>query len=163
MISGQWATARRRLAIAFFALICATSVWLAAAQDVAHPASPQQDLELLTVGNGKTASGHRTGFRIYAAPDGTKGRVVYGSFKSPEVAQQEVEEWSKLARTVTSEERSQSKDGRWISYRLVGVEELPGPKKKQFLIIKREELDCYLIESESLQVALQIDGLVGHE
>ena len=89
--------------------------------------------------------------------------MIYGRFGSREVAQQEVEEWIKVATTVTSEEQSQGKDGKLIGYRMVGSAEFPQSKEKDFLIIKREELDGYFIESESLQVALQIDGLVGHK
>jgi len=152
----------RRHTIVALLVVCAFGVWFAIAQDATHKDTPQSRLEVVTVGNGKTRSGHSTGFRIYRAPDGTKGQVTYARFSSPEVAQQEFEEWIKAAQTVTTRDQKKSKDGELISDRIAGLAESPKSKKAVFLIIKREGPDCYFIESESQQIAQQVDGLVGH-
>ncbi len=129
----------------------------------AHVNSAQTDLKLVTIGNGKTKSGHRTAFRIYEAPDGNKGQLVYTEFDSPKAAQQQIEEWIKTTRTVTSREQNQSKGGQLISDRILAVGDLPKSDKKEFVIIRRDDLKCYLIESVSLQVAMQVERLIEHK
>ena len=145
----------RRL-IATFWLMGLFCVCSAVAQDAT-------DLELVRIGHLKTESGHTTGFRIYKAPDGTKGQVHYTKFDSLEPAELQIEEWVKATRTVTSREHNQSKDGQLISDRILAVADLPKSEKKEFVIIRRDYLNCYLIESASLQVALQVEGLIEHK
>jgi hypothetical protein len=163
-VSAQRSVVRRqvRRTAAVLAMACAFGAWSAAAQETPHEAFVPTDLKVVIVGDGKTRSGHRTGFRIYEAPDGSRGRVTYGRFESPEVAQQEFEEWIKAAQTVTARDQKKSKDGELISDRITGVVESAKSKNTVFLIIKREGLDCYFIESESQQIARHVDGLVGH-
>jgi hypothetical protein len=152
----------RRIA-PFFWLICLFCAWLAAAQDKAEQNTKQEDLELLTMGNGKTSSGYALGFRIYGAPDGTKGQTYYAEFDSLPAAHQQIEEWVKAARTVTRREQNVRKGGQLINERVTATGELPKTNEKEFLIIRRDGLKCYLIESVSLQVALQIEGLIHHK
>jgi hypothetical protein len=66
--------------IAFFLLMSLFCVWCATARDVAHGNSAKTDLDLVSMGKGKTKSGHRTAIRVYEAPDGTKGQIVYTEF-----------------------------------------------------------------------------------
>jgi hypothetical protein len=115
------------------------------------------------MGNGKTSSGYALSFRIYGAPDGAKGQIYYAKFDSLQAAQQQIEEWVKAARTVTSREQNLRKGGQLIDERVVAMGELPKSHEKEFLIIGRDGLRCYLIESVSLQVALQIEGLIHHK
>jgi hypothetical protein len=149
--------------IVFFWLVCLFCAWLAAAQDKADQNIKQRDLKLFTIGNGKTSSGHTMAFRIYGVPDGTKGRTFYVEFDSLQAAQQQIEEWAKAARTVTSREHDLSKDCQLINERVMATAELPKSNEKEFLIIRRDGLKCYFIESVSLQIALQIEGLIQHK
>lgn len=149
-----------RHVVATFCLIGLFSQWFAAAQDVALVNPAKTGLDLVTIGHRKTKSGHLTSFRTYEAADGTKGQIAYTEFDSPQAAQQQIEEWVKATRTVTSREQNQSKGGQLISDRILAVGDLPKSDKKEFVIIRRDDLKCYLIESASLQVATQIEDLI---
>lgn len=146
-----------------FWLTCVFCALLAAAQDKADQSVKPEDLKLLTIGNGKTSSGHAMGFRIYGAPDGAKGQTFYVKFESLQAAEQQIEEWTKAARTVTNREQNLRKGDQLIDERVMATGELPKSNEKEFLIIRRDGLNCYLIESVSLQVALQIEGLIQHK
>jgi hypothetical protein len=50
-----------------------------------------------------------------------------------------------------------------ISDRILALADLPKADKKEFVIIRRDGLICYVIESTSLQVAMQIEGLIEHK
>jgi hypothetical protein len=152
-----------RHVVTTFCLMGLFCVWFLAAQDVAHEKSAPTDLKLVTMGHGKTRSGRSTPFRIYEAPDGTRGQVVYTEFDSLQAAQQQIEDWIKPTRTVTSREQNQSEGGQLISDRILAVGDLPKSDKKEFIIIRRDGLKCYLIESVSLQVARQVEGLIEHK
>jgi hypothetical protein len=156
----DWPPALRRI-VSFFWVTCLFCAWLAAAQDKADPHVKQEDLKLLTIGNGKTSNGHAMGFRIYGVPDGTKGQTYYAKFDSLQAARQQVEEWTnKSGRTVTSREQNLKKDGELIDERVMAIVDLPKSSEKEFVIVRRDGLSCYLIESASLQTALKIEGLI---
>jgi hypothetical protein len=135
--------------------------WFAAAQDVAHVNST--DLEVVRMGHIKTKGGHLALFRIYKAPDGTEGQVHFTEFDSLEPAELQIEKWVKATRTVTSREHNQTKGDQLISDRTLAVADLPKSDTKEFVIIRRDYLKCYFIESVSLQVALQVEGLFDHK
>jgi hypothetical protein len=136
-------------------------VCFATAQDVAHVNST--DLEIVRMGHIKTKGGPLTLFRLYKAPDGTAGQVHFTEFDSPEPAELQIEKWVKATRTVTSREHNQTKGGQLISDRILAVADLPKSDTKEFVIIRRDYLKCYLIESVSLQVALQVESLFDHK
>ncbi len=140
-----------RKVVALFLLMGVFCVRCASAQDVAHSNSAKTDLNLVTVGHRQTKSGHITAFRIYEAPDGTKGQINYTKFDSLPAAQQQIDEWIKPTSKVTSREQNQSKDGQLISDRILAVADLPKSDKKEFVIIRRDDLNCYLIEADSLR------------
>ena len=155
--------ALRRIVL-FFWLTCLFCAWLAAAQDKADPHLKQEDLKLLTIGNGKTSNGSAMGFRIYGAPDGTEGQTYYAKFDSLPAARQQIEEWAnKSGRSVTSREQNLKKDGQLIDERVMAIVDLPKSSEKEFVIVRRDGLSCYLIESASLQTALKIEGLIQHK
>jgi hypothetical protein len=105
----------------------------------------------------------RTALRIYEAPDGNRGEVGYVEFDSLQAAPQQIEEWFKATRSVTSREQNQIKGRPMISDRILAAGDLPKSDKKEFVIIRRDGLKCYLIESVSLQVATQIEDLIEHK
>lgn len=153
--------AKSRKVISSLCLVGLFCVWFAAAQDVAHVNST--DLEVVRMGHIKTKGGHLTLFRLYKAPDGTEGQVHFTEFDSLEPAELQIERWVKATRTVTSRERNQTKGDQLISERILAVADLPKSDNKEFVIIRRVDLKCYLIESVSLQVALQVEGLFEHK
>jgi hypothetical protein len=80
-----------------------------------------------------------------------------------EPAELQIEEWVKAARTVTGREHNQTKGDQLISDRILAVADVPKSDTKEFAIIRRDYLNCYLIEAASLQVALQVEGLIQHK
>ncbi|MGA7687589.1 MAG: hypothetical protein WCC32_19340 [Terriglobales bacterium] len=147
---------KRRYLVAAF---CLTGLCIAAAQEK----TAETDLSLKIIGNGKTISGVPTGFRVYEAPDGAKGQVSDVKFKLEQDAQLQIEEWVSATPSVISRDRDQIKGRIRISDRIVGVANLTKSDKKEFVIIRRDDLNCYLIESESLQVAAKIEDLIRHD
>ena len=138
-------------------------VSFASAQDLVHRPPPNTELKLVQLGNGKTKSGVKTLFKVYEAPDGNQGEVWYIKFDSLPAAEQQIEEWAKLPLDVTNRERNQYGYGQVVSDRILAVGELPGSHKKEFVIIRRDGLNCYLIESASLQVPHQIEDLIEYK
>ena len=126
----------------------------------------QSDLKMITIGHGKLRNGHTVGFRIYEGPDGSDGEVTYATFSSIQDAQQQFEEWSKAAERITSQEQNTKRGRKAIDDRIVGSRTLipkdpaKTPKGTEFLIIRRDTLNCYLIESMSLATALKIEELM---
>ena len=155
---------RLRRAVASLWLMGLLCAWFASAQDLILRPSPPTELKLVQIGHGKTKSGVKTAFRVYEAPDGSRGKVFYVKYDSLQASQEEIEGWVKVTPKITSREQNQiNEKGQLISDRILGVQDLPEPDKKEFVIIRRDTLTCYLIESVSLQVAMQVEGLIEHK
>jgi len=138
--------------------------WFVSAQDLIHRPPPPTQLRLVQLGDGKTKSGVRTSIKIYEAPDGNRGRSIYVKFDSLKAAQEQIEEWGKLPLIGgTSREHDQYRYGVVVSDRILAVGQLPDSQTKEFMIIRRDDLNCYLIESVSFQVATQIEDLIQHK
>ena len=147
---------------ASLSLLCFSAAQFTLAQSTGHEGAAQEKLTLVTIGEGKTERGHLTGFRIYAAPDGTTGKVTYTTGDSPQDAQQQIEDWIKLAPVVASREQHPPGSGQQISDRIVAQAiSKTDSKTKIFIIIRRDNLNCYFIESPSMEVARQIESLIG--
>ena len=144
--------------LCLLALFCALSV---AAQDATH--DKPTDLEIVRMGHIKAKGGPLTLFRVYKANDGTQGQAHFTEFDSLEPAELQIEKWVNATRMVTSREHNQTKDDHLISDRILAVADLPKSDAKEFVIIRRDDLKCYLIESVSMQVALQIEALIAHK
>jgi hypothetical protein len=133
------------------------------AQDSVHRPSTPTELELIAIGNGPIKKGETTGSRVYQAPDGTKGTMFYSKFDSLEAAQKHIEKAIKVTSRVISREQNQNNNnekGQLISDRILAVGNLPESHKEEFVLIRRDGLKCYFIESVSLQVAMQIEDLI---
>lgn len=89
--------------------------------------------------------------------------MLYTRFDRLQPAKMQIEDWLKATRSVTSRQRSQSIGGQLISDRIVALEDLPKSGSKEFVIIRRDGLNCYLIESTSLDVAIGIESLIEHK
>jgi hypothetical protein len=147
--------------LAFLALTCMLTARFASAQDAAQVNA--RDLEVVGMGHIKTKGSPVTLFRVFETHDGIRGRLYLTKADSLESAELQIEQWLKAARTVTSREHNQTKGGQLISDRILAVADLPKPDNKEFMIIRRDDLECYLIESMSLQVAMQIESLIEHK
>jgi hypothetical protein len=142
-------------------LLC---VWFASAQDlILRPSARTSKLKLVMMGHGRTESGVRRGSKVYEAPDGRRGQVFYATFDSLPAAQEQIESWVKVTPKITTRQENQlNEKGQLVSDRISGVQDLSEPGKKEFVIIRRDRLTCYLIESASLEVATQIEDLIEH-
>ena len=121
-----------------------------------------QALELVRVGNGRLPDGHDFALRVYATTDGTRGTISFSQFTSLQDAQQLIREWLKLAQSVTTREHNKGKGGRIISDRMEATRVEPKSGKKEYLIIRRDNLNCYFIQSLSPRVAKQVEDMIEH-
>jgi hypothetical protein len=153
---------RRVYLLLLFLGIC--PLWSKAAQDQGARShsdkSRNQDLELTTTGQVRLSAGRRGMLRIYTASDGAQGSVIFGRFTSPDDADQQIKEWLKLADRVTSTESKKDSQGRLIGQRNVAAVRDEKSGKDSFLIITRNNLECYLIRSLSMHVALQVEDML---
>jgi flagellar motor protein MotB len=135
---------------------------IAFAQCPSHQEETKQTLTLKTMGNVGSAHGHYLPFRVYSASDGTTGRLVMATYDSLEDAQKKIVEWTKTADEVTCREQPHQKEGDQRTSERIFAQAIStkDSKTKIFIIIRRDGLNCYLIESSSAQVAGQIEGLI---
>ena len=117
-----------------------------------HPTSGNQSLEMTTIGNGHLF-GHRAAFRTYETPDPTEALVWYGKFQSELEAMHAIEE-SLKDHKLTGDEHIKDLNGRVIGDRIVAT---PKQEKKAFMVIRKQGLNYWIIQSISLPVAMQVD------
>lgn len=123
----------------------------------------QETLELTTTGEITVWNGRRGVFRVYRASDGTKGSVAYAEFRSSQDAKRQIKEWLKLAQKVTSTEEKKNQSGVVVGDRIIATTQDEKSGKQEFLIIERNQLDCYLVQSSSLSVGMQVEQMIDHE
>jgi len=124
------------------------------------PRSAAADLALTRVGNGKLSNGHSFAFRVYTTPDGMVGVINFAHFTSIQVAQAQIAEWLKHAEKVTNREHDVEKHGHMVNDRIEAVMTDPKSNKEQFLIIRRDRQDCYLIQSFSSEIAILVENTI---
>jgi hypothetical protein len=140
---------------------------LSHAQTTTNNASPniltaavKGDLKLIIIGSEIMSSGRRGGFRVYAAPDGTKAWVSYASFETVQDANRQTQLWLKLAdKTLLAASRKDS-SGKLTETRTITQGRGTESGRKLFMIIKRNGMNCYFVRSSSLAVAMQIEDLI---
>jgi hypothetical protein len=141
--------------------LCLTIARIAFAQCPTHQVEAKQALTVVTLGDWITAHGHHQPFRVFSVSDGTTGRLSMAKFDSLEAAQQQVDEWIKAANEITCREQHQNSEDQRISDRILAQAiSKTDSKTKIFSIIRRDSLNCYFIESSSIQVARQIENLI---
>ena len=135
---------RLRKVIALFWSMSLFCAWFAPAQDLILRPSAPTDLKLLAILGERTKNGVKTAFRIYEAPDGSRGQISYVKFDSLQAAKEQIEDWIKSTSKVTSREQNQiNSKGQLVSDRLLAA----GKLREEFVIVRRDDLTCYLIES----------------
>jgi hypothetical protein len=118
------------------------------------------DLELIRMGEVWLYGHHHGAFRTYQAPDGQESYVTYSHYRSVADANTQFKQWLKRAKTINVQETTKDSEGHAIGERVVAVSQEYKGGGNGFVIVKRVNLNCYLIESRTLPVALQIDSLL---
>jgi hypothetical protein len=119
------------------------------------PSNGGQSLKVTTMGEGEMFGRHAA-FRTYETPTHTEALVWYGEFRS--------EEESKLATKLSLKEHRiigtehiKDLNGHVIGDRIVAA---PKDENKAFMVIRTHALSYWIIQSTSLAVAMQLDGLI---
>src|SRR5437763_14516085 len=119
------------------------------------PPNGDESLKVTTIGEGDMFGRHAA-FRTYETPDHTQALVWYGEFRS--------EQESKLATKlsleglmITGKEHIEDLNGQVIGDRIVAA---PKEEKQAFMVIRKHGLNYWIIQSISLEVAMQVDGLI---
>jgi hypothetical protein len=132
---------------------------LISAQAVASDVA--QKLVLVQVGNGKTAFGHDVSIRLYKATDGVTGRVEFVTLDSLQAAQEQIEDWIRLATAIKSREHYDDEGTHGFNDRILAEWRSPTHQGVTIVvIIRRDGLSCYHIESSSMQIAEQIEQMI---
>jgi hypothetical protein len=130
---------------------------LSFAQAKPSTTSPNEDrsLTVTTIGNGDMF-GHRAAFRTYETQNHTEALVWYTTFRTEQEAKHAIKK-SIREYKITGKKHIKELSGRAIGDRITGT---PRGQDKAFMIIRRQGLNCWIIQSISLEVAMQVDGLI---
>jgi hypothetical protein len=118
------------------------------------PSNGDQSLKMTKIGEGYMFGRHAA-FRSYETPDHTEALVWYGEFRSEEESKLATELSLKEHR-ITGTEHVKDLNGRVIGDRIVAA---PKEEKKAFMVIRKNGLNYWIIQSISLAVAMQVDAL----
>jgi len=119
------------------------------------PPHGDQSLKTTKIGEGYMFGRHAA-FRSYETPDHTEALVWYGEFRSEEESKLATELSLKEHR-ITGTEHVRDLNGRVIGDRTVAA---PKEEKKAFMVIRKNGLNYWIIQSISLAVAMQVDALI---
>jgi hypothetical protein len=100
--------------------------------------------------------GRHAAFRTYETPDHAEALVWYGEFRSEEESKLATE-LSLKEHGITGTEHVRDLNGHVIGDRIVAA---PKEEKKAFMVIRKNGLNYWIIQSISLAVAMQVDELV---
>jgi hypothetical protein len=135
--------------------LCGTSLFFAQTRPSTNQQNDDQSLKMTKIGDGYMFGRHAA-FRTYETPDHIEALVWYGEFRS--------EEESKLAtelslkdHNITGTEQVKDQNGHVIGDRIIAA---PKEEKKAFMVIRTHGPKYWIIQSISLAVAMQADGLI---
>jgi hypothetical protein len=135
--------------------LCGTSLFFTQTRASTSQPNDDQRLKMTKIGEGFMFGRHAS-FRTYETPDHIEALVWYGEFRS--------EEESKLAtevslkkHNITGTEQVKDQDGHVIGNRIIAT---PKEEKKAFMVIRTHGSNYWIIQSISLAVAMQVDGLI---
>lgn len=120
--------------------------------------SGKRDLVLKTTGDGRIL-GRRASFRIYEAPDGSQSVVWYGTFASDEQAESAIKQWIQPYK-VTRKDQAKDHNGDVIGERIVGSMKNHKTGGMEYLLVRRDTLNYWRIQSKSLTDAMQLDASI---
>jgi len=135
--------------------LCETSLFFAQTRPSTNQPNDDQSLKMTKIGEGYMFGRH-AGFRTYETPDHTEALVWYGEFRSEEESKLATELSLKEHR-ITGTEQVKDQNGHAIGDRIVAA---PKEEKKSFMVIRTHGLSYWIIQSISLAVAMQVDGLI---
>jgi hypothetical protein len=119
------------------------------------PPNGDESLKVTTIGEGDMFGRHAA-FRTYETRGHTEALVWYGEFRSEQESKLATE-LSLKGHRITGKEPILGLDGQVIGDRIVAV---PKEEKKAFMVIRKHGLNYWIIQSISLEVAMQVDGLI---
>lgn len=123
------------------------------------PSKPgEPDLVLKATGNGRV-SGRMASFRIYEAPDGVQTSVWYGVFASDEQAESEINRWIQPFK-VMRWDQAKNRNGDVIGERVLGSVRNNRTGRMEYLLVRRDILSYWRIQSQSLADATQLDASI---
>lgn len=120
-----------------------------------RPPSGDQALKMTAIGNGRQF-GRSAAFRTYETLDQTEALVWYGKFPSEQEAKREMKQCLENYK-ITRKENVTDLTGRVIGIRIVAA---PKQRQKAFMVIQKQGLSYWIIQSISLEVATQVAGLI---
>jgi hypothetical protein len=119
------------------------------------PPNGDQSLKMTTIGEGYKFGRHAA-FRTYETSDHTEALVWYGEFRSEEESKLAIE-LSLEEHKITGTEHIKDLNGNVIGDRIVAA---PKQEKKAFMVIRKQGLNYWIIQSISLAVAMRVDELI---
>lgn len=120
-----------------------------------NPPNGDQSLKMTKIGEGYMFGRHAA-FRTYETPDHIEALVWYGEFRSEEESKLATELSLKEHR-ITGTEHVKDLNGRVMGDRIVAA---PKEEKKAFMVIRKNGLNYWIIQSISLAVAMHVDALI---
>jgi hypothetical protein len=144
------------MTLLLLAALCDPTAFFAQAKlSTNSPLNDDQSLKLTTVGDGYMFGRHAA-FRTYETHDHTEALVWYGQFRSEQEARNATKQ-SLKEHKVTRKEQVKDLNGHVIGDRIVAA---PKQEKKAFMVIRKHGLNYWIIQSVSLAVAMQVDGMI---
>ena len=136
-------------------------VWSCAQGDEPRQSATRQgerELVLKTMCDGLML-GRRASCRAYEASDGTQSFVWFGTFASDEQAKSAIKQWIQPIK-VTHKDEAKDHDGNVIGERIVGSGQNHKTGETAYVVIRRDILNYWRIESKSLPDAMQLDAWI---
>jgi len=132
-----------------------TSLFFAQTRPSTNQPNGDQSLKMTKIGEGYMF-GHHAAFRTYETPDHIEALVWYGEFRSEEESKLATE-LSLKEHKITGTEQVKDQNGHVIGDRIIAA---PKEGKKSFMVIRTHGPNYWIIQSISLAVAMQADGLI---
>lgn len=138
-----------------FVTLCDPLFFFSQTKALTTPLTDYQTLTMTRIGDG-WMFGRRAAFRTYESSNHTEALVWYCAFGSEDEARHAVRQ-SLKAHKVTGRELIRNPNGRVIGYRIIAA---PKQRNKAFMIVQRQGLNCWFIQSVSMNVAMRLDTLI---
>jgi hypothetical protein len=97
--------------------------------------------------------------RVYEASDGARSIVWFGTFASEEQAKSAIKQWIQPIK-VTRKDQAKDQNGNVIGERIVGSGYNHKTGETAYVVIRRDILNYWQIESTSLPDALELDAWI---
>jgi hypothetical protein len=135
--------------------VCDASLFFAQMKPSTNTPHDDDSITMTAIGHGHMF-GRQAGFRTYETQDHTEALVWYTTFRTEQEAKKAMKE-SLREHKVTGKELVKDLNGRVIGDRIIAA---PREQRKAFIVIQRQGLNCWIIQSISLPVAMEVGGLI---